>query len=112
MSAVIAGDQKMPDRDHNIASHSSSEETLNLSPDSILVYGRLGAHNLLPVTRAVEQESILRLEQNQASSFGSRQHHELRLDTLEGQLPRLMGQSLQRHIQATHEGEIFLCQTC
>ena len=54
MSAVIAGDQKMPDRDHNIASHSSSGETLNLSPDSILVYGRLGARNLLPVTRAGE----------------------------------------------------------
>ena len=54
MSAVIAGDQKMPDPDHNIASHSSSGETLNLSPDSILVYGRLGARNLLPVTRAGE----------------------------------------------------------
>ena len=54
MSAVIAGDQKMPDRDHNIASHSSSGETLNLSPDSILVYGRLRARNLLPVTRAGE----------------------------------------------------------
>ena len=34
--------------------------------------------------QSLEQESILRLEQNQASSFGSRQHHELRLDTLEG----------------------------
>ena len=41
--------------------------------------------------QSLEQESILRLEQNQASSFGSRQHHELRLDTLEGAAATLNG---------------------